>query len=100
MGSYLTILNISRNRIRNLKGDGPYDQYADLARFVKLRVLDLSANGMSEFPEEVKDLTHLKELRLIHNRIHKVPQSFYTSNPHNPLEIFIINNNPLQELDS
>ena len=55
---------------------------------------------MSEFPEEVKDLKHLKELRLIHNRIQKVPQSFYTSNPHNPLEIFIINNNPLQELDS
>ena len=25
MGAYLTILNISRNRIRNLKGDGPYD---------------------------------------------------------------------------
>ena len=42
----------------------------------------------------------LKELRLIHNEITSVPQSFYTADTiRNNLEILILNNNPLLELD-
>ena len=62
-------------------------------------MLDLSANGMEEFPLILKTCVKLKELRLIHNRITEVPEEFYRSRTirHN-LEILILNNNPLKEL--
>ena len=69
----LETIDISRNRITKIADN------KDFTKFERLRVIDLSANGMTEFPGPIKDCLRLKELRLIHNRIREVPDSFYTS---------------------
>ena len=49
----------------------------EFRKFTKLQLLDLSSNQLIEFPSCVKDAPLLKILRLIHNRINKIPEDFF-----------------------
>ena len=67
--------------------------------FRQLQNIDLSANGMTQFPTELNALTALKELNLMNNDISVVPQSFFGSHVRNTLRSLVLNQNPLRELD-
>ena len=52
-------LDISRNQIKSID--------FDFKVFLKLRLLDISSNKLTEFPLCIKDCPLLRILRLIHN---------------------------------
>ena len=59
--------------------------------FKKLQKVDLSANGMTQFPTELNALVALKELNLMNNNIGVVPQSFFGSYVRNTLRSLVLN---------
>ena len=60
------ISNTSQEKKRQLKK-------SPLSIFTQLTMLNLSSNGMVEFPEELNTLSSLKELNLMNNNIEIIP---------------------------
>ena len=72
----------------------------DFRKLSKLQLLDLSSNQLIEFPSCVKDAPMLKILRLIHNRINKIPEDFFQSETiMSNLAELNVNSNPILKLN-
>ena len=66
----LKYIDISRNRVTSLENN-------DFSKFTRLQILDMSANGIVDFPLELRKCENLKELRLINNKIEEIPCEFF-----------------------
>lgn len=88
MGPYLKKINMSRNNLTTLMDDNERKIYKQIRLQVKqmaepfsvfkeLTSLDLSSNKLRHFPEELINLTQLRELNLMNNKIKSVPTAFF-----------------------
>lgn len=64
-------------------------------------MIDLSSNGLYEFPTFFNEFPALKVLRLIRNDITDIPESFFgKDNPQKNLQELTLNSNPIKQLPS
>ncbi|XP_028811676.1 malignant fibrous histiocytoma-amplified sequence 1 isoform X2 [Denticeps clupeoides] len=80
-------VKLQSNRLKNVNG---------ISQLVNLTCLNLSKNELFEFPEEIKELSHLEKLNISQNNIKIIPSRVFPSLP--KLQLLKMNTNRIEQL--
>ncbi|KAJ8247274.1 hypothetical protein GJAV_G00244430 [Gymnothorax javanicus] len=87
LGPDVPCLNLQNNKLKNVCG---------ISALCNLRELNLSANDLSEFPQELQELQSLEKLYLSQNGITKIPEGVFSQLE--KLQFLKMSTNRLKEL--